>query len=517
MFVISIVMYATSVVLNQIFGPRSFEVNFLNPGRMVHLAATMLVLVVWRVCHSPKTRPLLTYSVLAVIDAVLTIALCTCWAMLGVFIPTWEPIEFSIILALTYTIIARSVAIPSTFTRTLVISLISIVPVIVVFFHRGMGFVTNATAQQLNAFHAFTTLWCVLGAVTSALNSRTIYGLRKVIREIGKLGQYTLDAKLGEGGMGVVYRASHAMLRRNAAIKLLLPERTGANDLARFEREVQLTSQLAHPNTVSIFDYGRTADGIFYYVMEYIEGLDLEQLVQEEGGAIPPSRTIHLLAQAAGSLSEAHKLGLIHRDIKPANIMITERADEPDVVKVVDFGLVKTMTAANGDASISTVEGAAQRITGTPMYLAPEAITEPDKIDARADIYALGAVAYFLATGTHLFTGKTLLEVCSKHLHEAPTKPSERLGKTLPADFEALILKCLEKDRDARPASAAALLSALKACDDASTYDVTESLKWWGKYKSHASTPDRMRSKLEMAETMTVDFNHRRTYEESTD
>ena len=230
--------------------------------------------------------------------------------------------------------------------------------------------------------------------------------------------------------MGVVYRATHAMLRRPAAIKLLLKDRVSETDLARFEREVQLTSRLAHPNTISIFDYGRTAEGVFYYVMEYLDGLDLQRLV-EQVGPVEPARAIHILAQICGALAEAHALGLIHRDIKPANIVLTERPDEPDVVKVVDFGLVKRF---GGNLAESA---AGDAIIGTPLYMAPEAISQPDTIDGRSDLYAVGAVAYFLLTGQHVFQAATVIEICSKHMLETPVPPSQRLGKALPADLEA--------------------------------------------------------------------------------
>jgi len=492
MFVISVGMLVASVTLNRFIGPRSFEANFLNPARWVHFAATALVLVVWRVCHSPNLR--LSVRTIEILDAIQTIGLCTCWALLGVWIPRQEPIEFSIVLAMTYTIIARSVAIPSSFTRTFLVSIVGIVPVIAVFSHRAMGFVTEPSLNQLRTFIGFTGLWCVLAVVTAALNSRQLYGLREVIKEIGKLGQYTLEGKLGEGGMGVVHRATHAMLRRNAAIKLLLPDRTGASDLARFEREVQLTSQLAHPNTVSIFDYGRTADNTFYYVMEFIDGLDLEQLVEAEGGPIEPPRAIHILMQAAGSLSEAHQLGLIHRDIKPANIMLTQRADEADVVKVVDFGLAKTVSKSDS-AALSVANSGA--------------ITDPDGIDARADIYALGAVAYFLLTGEHVFTGKSVLEVCGKHLHEQPITPSERAGRPLPSDLEELVLLCLEKDRKERPSSSAELLENLRRCAEQLPYNAQDATRWWTTHKSRMPKKAEDRARLETAETMTIDFQNR--------
>jgi serine/threonine-protein kinase len=322
-----------------------------------------------------------------------------------------------------------------------------------------------------------------IATITCTVISRVIYGLRAEVREARRFGQYVLERKIGEGAMGVVYRATHAMLRRPAAIKLLLKDRASELDLARFEREVQHTSRLVHPNTISIFDYGRTAEGVFYYVMEYLDGLDLQRLV-DQYGPVDPARAIHILAQVGGALAEAHALGLIHRDIKPANIVLTERPDEPDVVKVVDFGLVKRF-GGKLDESAAT-----DAITGTPLYMAPEAISRPDSVDGRSDLYAVGAVAYFLLTGQHVFEAASVLEVCSKHMLEAPVPPSQRLGKALPADLEAIVLGCLAKDRDARPASAALLRSALLACADARRYDLPSARAWWqARRVSHKDSP----------------------------
>ncbi|HMC93766.1 MAG TPA: serine/threonine-protein kinase, partial [Polyangia bacterium] len=290
----------------------------------------------------------------------------------------------------------------------------------------------------------------IIATITCTVISWVIFGLRAEVREARRFGQYVLERKIGEGAMGVVYRATHAMLRRPAAIKLLLKDRASELDLARFEREVQLTSHLVHPNTISIFDYGRTAEGVFYYVMEYLDGIDLQRLV-DQYGPVEPARAIHILAQISGALAEAHALGLIHRDIKPANIVLTERPDEPDVVKVVDFGLVKKFGGSLAESM------ATDAIIGTPLYMAPEAISRHDTVDGRSDLYAVGAVAYFLLTGQHVFQAASVLEVCSKHMLEAPVPPSQRLGKALPADLEAIVLGCLAKDRDARPASAAIL------------------------------------------------------------
>jgi serine/threonine-protein kinase len=349
-----------------------------------------------------------------------------------------------------------------------------VIPTLVFLFTRKMSFVPGAPASQVRTFLMFASLWCLVAVATAALQSRLLYGLRWRIREAMRLGQYTLAEKIGEGGMGAVYRATHAMLRRPAAIKLLLPGKAGEHEIARFEREVQLTSQLRHPNTISIFDYGRTSDGTFYYVMELLDGFDLDDLVKTTG-PLPSWRVLHLLQQASSALVEAHGLGLIHRDIKPANLFLTRRIDEPDVLKVVDFGLVKSLGAAD-DAPFATKESA---ITGTPLYLAPEAINDPRSVDARADLYALGAVGYFLLSGKQVFEGKTVLEVCSKHLLETPLPPSRRVSQPILPELEALILSCLAKSPEDRPASAAAFRAALLRCAEQAPFDAALAARWW--------------------------------------
>ena len=407
----------------------------------------------------------MTTRTLRVFDALLTIVISVCWGLLG-----WGPgpsYPVSLTMPVTHTLIGRSVIVPSDFRRTLWISSLAALPTITIIVTHH-AFIHNADRVRI----VLAISWCALAVAVAALNSRNLYGLRKQIGEAQRLGQYTLEEKIGEGGMGAVYRASHAMLRRPAAIKLLLKERAGESDLVRFEREVQLTSRLAHPNTVSIFDYGRTSDGIFYYAMEYIDGMDLDRLVQSDG-PIDASRAIHILAQVCGALAEAHALGLVHRDIKPANIVLTERADEPDVVKVVDFGLVRCLTRNQSVSASST------GIMGTPLYMAPEAVSSPNTVDGRADLYAVGAVAYFLLTGKTVFEAATVVEMCGKHLFEEPIPPSERLGRVLSADLETLVLKCLAKDREMRPCSAAALREALLQCEDANRYDPRTSHAWW--------------------------------------
>ncbi len=288
-----------------------------------------------------------------------------------------------------------------------------------------------------------------------------------------QLGQYTLEKKLGSGGMGTVYMARHAMLRRPTAVKLLDLDKMSPKAATRFEREVQLTSALTHPNTVAIFDYGRTPEGIFYYAMEYLDGTNLEDLVQRFG-PVNEARSVYVLKQICGSLSEAHAQGLVHRDIKPANIFLTCRGGLYDFVKVLDFGLVKEIDDHNG-ANLTNPNA----MTGTPLYMPPEAVIQTQKIDARADIYAIGAVGYFLLTGTSVFPLGPVMEVCMKHVSETPESLSTRLGKPISPDLESLILRCLSKPRDSRPADAQALLSELEACQISGTWTPTDAREWW--------------------------------------
>src|SRR6185369_11608020 len=216
-----------------------------------------------------------------------------------------------------------------------------------------------------------------------------------------QIGQYKLEQRLGSGGMGVVYRGQHAMLRRPTAIKMLDVDKVNEGSIQRFEREVQITSQLNNPHTVAIYDFGHTPEGVFYYAMEYLDGIDLQTLV-ERYGPQPVPRVIHMLLQVCSSLYEAHSLGLVHRDIKPANVMLNRRGGEPDVVKVLDFGLVKALD----EAKQSRQTGG---LSGTPLYMSPEAIQTPDLVDARSDLYAVGAIGYFLITGQPVFNATSLV------------------------------------------------------------------------------------------------------------
>ncbi len=300
---------------------------------------------------------------------------------------------------------------------------------------------------------------------------------QKAAIEAQQIGQYKLEKKLGSGGMGVVYKAQHAMLRRPTAVKMLDVDKVNPAALERFEREVQITSQLNNPSTVAIYDYGRTPEGVFYYAMEYLDGIDLQSLV-ERYGPQPVPRVIHILQQVCGSLYEAHSLGLVHRDIKPANIMLNRRGGQPDVVKVLDFGLVK---ALDEQKQAGLTQQAS--LTGTPLYMSPEAIQLPNSVDARSDIYAVGAVGYFLLTGAPVFEADSVVDLCQKHVATPPRPPSERSRLPIPAALEAALLACLEKSRAKRPQTARDLAVLIARCPDANEWSIEEADAWWGRHE----------------------------------
>jgi serine/threonine-protein kinase len=257
--------------------------------------------------------------------------------------------------------------------------------------------------------------------------------------------------------------------------------------LRRFEREVQMTAMLTHPNTISIYDFGRTADGTFYYAMEYLDGINLEQLVTQYGPQ-DCRRVVHILQQVAGSLSEAHQIGLVHRDIKPANVILCSRGGLPDIAKVVDFGLVKN---AGGSSDTDPSLTGMNTIIGTPLYLAPEGITSPSTVDARSDLYALGALAYYLIAGVPVFSAATVVEICVMHANAQPTPPSLRAGREVPPALEALILRCLAKAPQDRPQTAEEFSKELSAAHIA-PWPEEDARAWWAAHKAAGATsPER--------------------------
>ena len=297
--------------------------------------------------------------------------------------------------------------------------------------------------------------------------------------KLKQLGQYTLEEKLGEGGMGVVYRARHAMLRRDTAVKLLLPGRADEGAVARFEREVCLTCQLTHPNTIQVYDYGHTPEGIFYYAMEYLRGVNLHDLVAKFGPQ-PEGRVVHIMAQICDSLAEAHNLGLIHRDIKPGNVFLCRRGGVADCVKVLDFGLVRQFRAHSADNTVTDaahgVEGVAE---GTPWFMPPEAVQDAVSSDPRSDLYSLGALGYYLLTGYFIFDAQTVEEIHEKTLTSAPVPIRERTSNLVSVEMEQLLLRCLEKDMQLRPHSAGELRALLLATPAAGDWTPEARAAWW--------------------------------------
>lgn len=377
--------------------------------------------------------------------------------------------------------VIRAALIPSQPRRTLILSCLFGIPAILVttFLLPAAG---GVLVWRLPGSGVLPWLPVTLGVmwifvvITSTLISQAIYGLRAEVREARRLGQYVLERKIGEGGMGEVYRARHGMMRRPSAIKLMRGQQASDAQLRRFEREVQLTARLTHPHTITIFDYGRTHDGVFYYAMELLEGANLQRIVAV-GGPQSAGRVVRILTMACGALSEAHGIGLIHRDIKPANIMLCSQGGELDVVKLLDFGLVKELAVA-GEAELTGVN----TLIGTPHYMAPESILGAGGTDTRSDIYALGAVAYYLLAGVDVFDGKSVIELCVQHLHQAPPPFAER-GVTVPAELEAVVLACLDKQPERRPQTAAELRRRLEACA-VPAWDGDRAHAWWNEYGS---------------------------------
>jgi CHASE1-domain containing sensor protein len=342
------------------------------------------------------------------------------------------------------------------------------------------------TAKRGAIAAALVGVFISLAGLVLHTSVRTIIRLR---RQMEKVGPYRLVAKLGHGAMGVVWEARHALLRRPTAIKLLAPGTGGERALARFEREVQLTAGLTHPSTIAIYDYGRTHEGVFYYAMELLQGINLLQLVSFEG-PLPAGRVVHLLRQACGALSEAHAAGLIHRDIKPANLMICVYGGIPDFLKVLDFGLVKDIGSvqaplgvATGAAGLASDSDAALSqdgsLLGTPLYMAPEGMTDPTKLDVRADLFALGAVGYFLLTGTSPFPGRTAIEVFQKERQGPPRPLSAAARHKVPPALDRALLDCLAFRREDRPASAEALDAVLEACAVEPAWNRADARNWW--------------------------------------
>jgi serine/threonine-protein kinase len=313
-------------------------------------------------------------------------------------------------------------------------------------------------ALVIAVFAALTSAW-------SVVRLRTERGRR--------LGPYRLGRIIGEGGVANVYLAQHDLLKRPTAVKLLKPARATDEMIARFEREVQLASSLSHPNTVEIFDYGRTRDGLFYYAMEYLDGLTVGQLLQRQS-PLPVARTLHILQQVCAALAEAHARGIVHRDIKPENVMVCRYGGVWDFVKILDFGLVKQLSEKHSRDLTRSL-----RILGTPLYMAPERLRNPSDVDPRADIYAVGALAFLMLTGRALFQSTDDLELATKILNEDAPRASEVAPQAIPLELDLIVTACVEKKRELRPQRAGELAAAFAALGLEHRWTQREAQAWW--------------------------------------
>ncbi len=377
-------------------------------------------------------------------------------------------------------VVLCTVVVPTAPRRAVLAALASVssVPVII-----GLIIASGATSARLGpAEFFFGLVFPYLLVVGMAyVGARVVYNLGTEVKRARELGSYRLEEKLGEGGMGEVWRARHRMLSRPAAIKLIRPSlggdgRAGVSEEAirRFEREAQVIARLRSPHTVELFDFGMAADGAFYYVMELLDGLDADSLLRRFGPT-PPERAIYLLRQVCHSLSEAQSCGLVHRDIKPANIFLCRYGEEYDFVKVLDFGIVRAVRDS-GDTGPMHTRGNAVR--GTPAFIAPEQAMGGE-VDWRADIYATGCVAYWLLTGKLVFTADTPMGLLLKHAQASPTRPSARTDRPIPPALDDLVLSCLAKDPAKRPQSARELSRRLAEVEGASAWTQERARDWW--------------------------------------
>ncbi|HEY3498717.1 MAG TPA: serine/threonine-protein kinase [Polyangiaceae bacterium] len=450
----------------------------LTQANVFHFLAALVMAAVWAIA----SRGSWSLRTLGMLDA-----LSLFLAGLGLAAMAAQPDEKQLmagLFALTVTMMARAVLIPSTARRTLCLSSLAAAPLLLVslLFHHPQALPGFTPGFLLFLTFLNALLWMMISVSLSTVTSNTIYGLRRQVKEASAIGPYVLEEKIGSGGMGEVWRARHRMLIRPAAVKLVKARELGSDAgrdselrLRRFEREARATAGLKSPHTVELYDFGVAEDGSLYYVMELLEGMDLDTLV-ERFGPLPAERAIHLLSQLCASLDDAHCNGVVHRDIKPANLIVSRIGSEWDFLKVLDFGLVKLESAKQKEEGVNlTSDG---NVSGTPGFIAPEVVLGTGS-DHRVDLYAVGCVAYWLVTGKLVFEGTQAIKVMFDHVHTAPVAPSSNSAEPIPPELDALILECLEKDPDKRPASAAALRQRFRAIPVAQPWSHERGEKWW--------------------------------------
>jgi len=407
-------------------------------------------------------------------------------ARLNVIVTPW------VLLVFTY-----AMFIPNTWRRaTAVLGFMGAIPIAVLAYFYTMPAFTNLVERpEYSGFVSAQVLIMAIVVLTAVVGVHTIGTLRREAFAARQLGQYRLKRRLGSGGMGEVYLAEHQMMKRPCAVKLIRPDKAGdPRMLARFEREVRATAKLSHWNSIDIYDFGRTADGTFYYVMEYLPGHNIGEIV-EQYGPIRPSRSVYLMEQVCAALAEAHGIGLIHRDIKPANIFCAYRGGVFDVVKLLDFGLAKPMLEKSQDAQLTL----AGTVTGSPLFMSPEQASGEDTVDARSDIYALGSVMYYMLTGQPPFMSENPLKVLIAHASQEVTPPRQ-INPDLPAELEEIVLRCLEKDPDHRFQDVSALRGALRELVLNDVWSSDLAAQWW----SCNGCPERKKLAAELVEAAAV-------------
>jgi eukaryotic-like serine/threonine-protein kinase len=453
-----------------------------GPVALGHLCASLTMAVVWLVTR----RATLSVGALGALDAL-------SFTVAGVFLSFMTVADegqiLQVLLALLVTVMVRAILMPSRPGRTALISALVFAPTVVVCIarHHPTAFLPGfSPGYQKLHMTLNTVLWSVLGTIVATIVSRVLYGLRRQVAEASELGQYLLEEKIGGGGMGEVWRARHRLLIRPAAIKVIRRNALGAMAadpellVRRFEREARATAALTSPHTVQLYDFGVAQDGRLYYVMELLDGLDLDTLVRQYG-PLPPERVIHVLRQVCAALQDAHANGLVHRDIKPANIVVSRAGTTYDFVKVLDFGLVKLDTARDTDRDLVKLS-TDDSWSGTPGFMAPEVVLGA-ATDHRVDVYAVGCVAYWLLTGMLVFEGENALQVMMQHVQAEPRRPSQRVEQPVPAGLEQLVMACLEKDPARRPATAEAVGDRLDAVLLPSEWTAERAEEWWAMHR----------------------------------
>jgi serine/threonine protein kinase len=481
LFLVSFGFYLFLLANLVLVGGAPFAAVVKGPIALGHLCASSTMGVVWLI----TSRIRLSRRGLGILDAVSQV-------LAGVFLSLMTVQDqgqiLQVLLALLVTVMVRAILLPSRPGRTMLLTVLAYLPTVIVCIvqHHPVDLLPGFTPgfQKLH-MTLNTVLWSILGTMLATIISRVIYGLRKQVAEASELGQYILEGKIGGGGMGEVWRARHRLLIRPAAIKLIRPQSLGEKDaellMRRFEREARATAALKSPHTVQLYDFGATEDGRLYYVMELLDGVDLETLVRQYGPQ-PAERVIRLIRQVCSSLRDAHSNGLVHRDIKPANVVVSRVGTTFDFVKVLDFGLVKLDTAQRdgGDALKLSTDG---NTSGTPAYMAPEVVMGAPDTDHRVDLYALGCVAYWLLTGKLVFEGSSAMEVMFHHARTPPPRPSSRVELPIPPLLEELVLQCLEKEPARRPASAEVVSDRLNAIPLESPWTAERAEQWWAVHR----------------------------------